>query len=147
MTTPSPERLRAILAGSPTIAVLGAHDEPARAAFYVPDYLHDHGYRILPINPTLVGRRLWGEPVVASLAEVPGPVDLVDVFRRSEWLMDHVPEILAMRPHPKVVWFQLGVRSPAAAAALRAAGIEVVEDRCTLADHRRLLGAGHRIGG
>ncbi|MEZ4449358.1 MAG: CoA-binding protein [Nannocystaceae bacterium] len=144
--TPDPERLRAILERARVIAVLGAHHQSTRPAFYVPDYLHARGYTILPVNPELVGRSLWGQPVVGGLAEVDRPVDLVDVFRRPERLMGHVPELLSMRPVPPVVWFQLGIRDDRAAAALRAGGIEVVQDRCTLADHRRLLGPGHRVG-
>lgn len=137
-------RARAILARARVIAVLGAHHQATRPAFYVPDYLHARGYTILPVNPALVGRSLWGGPVVASLAALERPVDLVDVFRRPEALMGHVPELLAMTPRPAVVWFQLGIRDDRAAAALAAGGIEVVQDRCTLADHRRLLGPGHR---
>jgi predicted CoA-binding protein len=126
-----------ILRASRVIAVLGAHHEEERAAFYVPDYLHQQGYRILPVNPTLAGRTLWGEPVRSTLAELTEPVDMVDVFRRSSKVAGHVADILAMEPRPAVVWLQLGVRNDAAAAELAAAGIEVVQDRCTLADHRR----------
>ncbi len=129
-------RLRALLSSSPTVAVLGIHDEEARAAFYVPAYLHEHGYRIRGVNPKLAGKALFGQPVVASLAELDEPIDLVDVFRRSEWLADHVDELIAL--HPRAVWMQLGVRDDAVAKQLEAAGIEVVMDRCTMADHRRL---------
>lgn len=131
------ERAAEILACSPVVAVLGAHTAAYKAACYVPEYLHAQGYRILPVNPGKVGQTLWGEPVVATLAELREPVDLVDVFRRSELLAGHVDDILAMDPRPAVVWFQLGIRNDAVAERLRAAGIEVVQDRCTLADHRR----------
>jgi len=135
-------RVRAILTSSPTIAVLGIHHEPEKAAFYVPEYLHDEGYRILGVNPTFVGQELFGEPVRATLAEIAEPVDLVDVFRRPDAIPAHVDDILAMRPRPKVVWFQLGIRNDDAAKILEAAGITVVQNRCTLADHQRLgLGA------
>ena len=135
-------QLRDILTGSPTIAVLGVHHEPEKAAFYVPDYLHEEGYRILGVNPTLVGEELFGAKVTATLAELAEPVDLVDVFRRSELIPQHVEDILAMRPRPKVVWFQLGIKNDDAAHVLEAAGITVVQNRCTLADHQRLaLGA------
>jgi len=135
-------RLRAILASSPTIAVLGIHDQPARPACYVPTYLHDHGYRILGVNPMLAGRDLLGAPVRATLAELGEPVDLVDVFRRPDLIPGHVADILAMQPRPRVVWFQLGIVHDGAARELEAAGIAVVQDRCTLAEHRRLgLGA------
>ncbi|MFO0758032.1 MAG: CoA-binding protein [Byssovorax sp.] len=122
-----------------TIAVLGAHHVPSRPAFYVPEYLHHQGYKILPVNPTLVGRTLFGEPVRATLAELREPVDIVDVFRLAELLPGHLPDILAMSPRPRVVWLQLGIRNDAFAKAIVEAGIDVVQDRCTLADHRRFF--------
>lgn len=130
--------LARILRDARTVAVLGAHDDPSRPAFYVPDYLHEQGYRILPVNPGLAGKTLWGETVCATLAELEGPIDLVDVFRRGELVAGHLDDLLAIHPRPKVVWLQLGVRSDEAARRLEAEGIEVVQDRCTLADHRRL---------
>lgn len=133
-TPPDPCR---ILAEARTIAVLGAHDDPSRPACYVPDYLHSQGYRVLPVNPRLVGRQLWGEPVRATLAELKETVDVVDVFRRPEFLPGHEADILAMDPGPAVVWLQLGIRHDEFARRLQAAGIAVVQDRCTLADHRR----------
>jgi predicted CoA-binding protein len=136
-------RLRTILETCPTVAVLGIHDDDARAAYYVPEYLHEHGYRVLGVNPRLAGRALFDHAVVGTLAELGEPVDLVDVFRRSEWLPQHLADLLAVRP--RVVWMQLGVRHDAVARALEADGIEVVMDRCTMADHRRLrLGRPHR---
>lgn len=131
-------RLREILSTSPTVAVLGIHTAPDKAAYYVPEYLHDEGYRILGVNPTLAGRELFGTPVVATLAELREPVDLVDVFRRPELIPAHVDDILAMQPRPRFVWFQLGIRNDAAAKRLEEAGITVIQDRCTLADHQRL---------
>jgi predicted CoA-binding protein len=138
-------RIKTILATSPTMAVIGIRDDPSAAGFYVPEYLHDVGYRILGVNPRLAGQTLFGEPVRASLAEVTEPYDLVDVFRRADQLHVHVDELIAA--HPKVVWFQLGIRNDAVAAQLEAAGIEVIQDRCTLADHQRLrLGAPEKTG-
>ena len=135
-------RIREILTGSPTIAVLGIHHEPEKAAFYVPEYLHDEGYRIVGVNPLFTDQTLFGEKVRATLAEIGEPVDLVDVFRKSEDIPSHVEDILAMKPRPKVVWFQLGIKNEDAAKILEAAGITVVQNRCTLADHQRLgLGA------
>ena len=131
------EKLREILTRTSTIAVLGAHAERQRAAFYVPDYLYEQGYRVLPINPNLVGTTLWGQPVRATLAELGERVDMIDVFRRADHLPAHLDDMIAARPD--VVWMQLGVRHEGVAAQLRAAGIDVVQDRCTLADHRRLL--------
>lgn len=120
-----------------TIAVLGAHSDLSRPAGYVPEYLHSVGYRIVPVNPALAGQTLWGEIVRATLAEIAEPVDMVDVFRRSDAVAGHLDDILAMRPAPGCVWLQQGVVCPAIAPALAAAGIGLVQDRCTLADHRR----------
>jgi len=138
MATINDARLREILSTSPTIAVLGAHHEPEKAAFYVPEYLHEEGYRILSVNPQFAGEQLFGEPVHGTLAELGEPVDLVDVFRRAELIPQHIEDILAMSPRPKVVWFQLGIKNDDAARILEAAGITVVQNRCTLADHQRL---------
>lgn len=134
--------IRQILQDTRTVAVLGAHPQPSRAAFYVPEYLHRAGYKVFAVNPAKVGTELWGEPVRASLGELTaavGPVDLVDVFRRSDAIPAHLDEILSMDPLPRVVWLQQGIRHDATAEALSARGISVVQDRCTLADHRRLL--------
>ncbi len=136
--------VRAVLERARTVAVLGAHDDPSRPAHYVPDYMHGVGSRILPVNPALVGKTLWGEPVRASLVELGVTVDVVDVFRRSEAVPAHLDELLAMRPLPAVVWLQTGIRNDTVAAALVAAGIDVVQDRCMLADHRR-MGLGHIV--
>jgi uncharacterized protein len=145
MTTINDDRVREILSSSPTIAVLGIHREPEKAAFYVPEYLHDVGYRIIGVNPGFAGQTLFGERVRATLAEIGEPVELVDVFRRSEQIPMHIEDILAMKPRPKVVWLQLGIRNDDAAKIFEAAGIAVVQNRCTLADHQRLgLGAPRR---
>jgi predicted CoA-binding protein len=138
MTAIDDARIREILSGSPTIAVLGVHREPEKAAFYVPEYLHDEGYRVLGVNPRFVGQTLFGEPVRATLRELGERVDLVDVFRRAGAIGEHVEDILAMSPRPRFVWFQLGIRNDGAAATLEQHGIVVVQDRCTLADHQRL---------
>lgn len=132
-------RIRQTLERARTIAVLGAHTEPAKAAYYVPDYLHGQGYRILPVNPTFAGLSSpWGAVFRSRLDEIDEPVDLVDVFRRSERLPGHLDELLGMRPRPPLVWLQLGIRNEDVASRLIEAGIDVVQDRCTLADHRRL---------
>ena len=128
-----------ILTETRTIAVLGAHPEPHRAAHYVPAYLKAQGYDIIAVNAVKAGSALFGSTVLASLTEADRPVDMVDVFRRSDALPGHLDEILSMKPLPKVVWFQQGIVNDEVAAALRAHGIEVVQDRCTLADHRRWM--------
>lgn len=130
--------LRRILEETETIAVLGASNQRHRAGWYVPEYLRRVGYTVYPINPHHVGEVLFGEPVRATLADLDVPIDLIDVFRRPDALPAHADEILAMAPHPAVVWFQLGVRHDAVAQRLMAAGIQVVQERCTLAEHRAL---------
>ncbi|MCC6620563.1 MAG: CoA-binding protein [Deltaproteobacteria bacterium] len=142
--------IRRALETCPTVAVLGAHDDPWRAAWYVPDYLRRHGYRVLPVNPMKRGASLWGEPVRATLTEITrevGRVDLVDVFRRSEDLPAHLDDVLAMTPLPRVVWLQLGIRHAGFTRALVAHGIDVVEDRCTLQDHKLFALGAPRDGG
>ena len=136
-------RIRQILSTVPTVAVLGISSDPSRAGFYVPEYLHDTGYRVIGVNPNLAGQTLFGETVRATLAEITEPIDMIDVFRRAEHLPAHTRELIAAKP--RVVWFQLGIRNDAVARELESAGIEVVQDRCTLADHQRLrLGAPQR---
>jgi uncharacterized protein len=93
---------------------------------------------VIGVNPRFVGDELFGERVRAQLRDIKEPVDLVDVFRRGEQVAAHVDDILAMQPRPKVVWLQLGVKSDEAEKRLAAEGIEVIQNRCTLADHQRL---------
>ncbi len=130
--------IASILERSPTIAVIGAHRDPGRAAYYVADYLRRQGYRVLPVNPRFAGQQLFGTRVCASVRDLREPVDMVVLFRRADAVTDHVPEILAMRPRPRVVWMQLGIRNAQAARVLEGEGITVVQDRCTMAEHRRL---------
>jgi uncharacterized protein len=134
----SDDDLRAMLAAARRIAVLGAHTDPAKPASYVPSYLHAHGYHVLPANPVHVGRVLWDHPVRATLAEIGPPVDVVDIFRRGELLDGHLSDVLAVRP--RLVWLQSGIRNDTFARRLEAAGIAVVQDRCLMVEHRRLLG-------
>ncbi len=136
----SDQDLRRALKEARAIAVLGAHPERSRPAHYVPEYLHGRGYRILPVNSQHVGKELWGEPVRGRLDEITEEVDMVDVFRRADALDAHLPEILAMKPRPRLVWLQQGIRNDDFARKLLAEGIAVVQDRCTMAEHRRLLG-------
>jgi uncharacterized protein len=131
--------LRRILTESRAIAVLGAKADRFAPAHFVPAYLLDHGYRILPVNPTIAGQHVFGVPAVARLADLAEPADLVEVFRRPQYLSGHAEEILAMIHRPAVVWFQLGIRHDGAAERLAAAGIRVVQDRCMMPEHRRLL--------
>lgn len=130
-----------ILREARTIAVLGAKGEPAQPAFYVPAYLKAHGYRVLPVNPTRMGERILGESVVATLADLKHTPDVIEVFRRPQYLQAHATEIVRLPWTPPVVWFQLGIRDDTAAEMLARAGIRVVQDRCMMPEHRRLLGA------
>jgi len=122
--------LARILREARTVAVLGAKADAAAPAYYVPAYLAANGYRVLPVNPTLTGRRVLGEPV-----------DVIEIFRRPEYLPAHATEIVRLPWRPAVVWFQLGIRNDAAAAALARTGIRVVQNRCMMPEHRRLIGA------
>ncbi len=131
--------LTRILREARTIAVLGAKAPPSEPAHFVPAYLLEQGYRILPVNPTLAGQRLFGVPVVPALADLAEPADLVEVFRRPAYLPGHADEILALPWRPAVVWFQLGIRHDGAAERLARAGLRVVQDRCMMPEHRRLL--------
>ena len=132
--------LRRILREAHTVAVLGAKADTRAPAYYVPAYLAARGYRLRPVNPTLTGRSVLGEPVVATLADLPEPVDVIDVFRRPQFLPAHAAEIVRLPWRPAAVWFQLGIRNDDAAATLARAGIRVVQDRCMMPEHRRLIG-------
>jgi len=131
--------LREILRDASTIAVVGIKDLEIEDAYRVPQYMQLHGYRVVPVNPKL--DRVLGQRAFKSLRDVDEPVDLVNLFRASDHIPAHVDEILAMSPRPKAVWLQLGIQNGAAAARLREAGIAVVQDRCIMVEHRRLLGA------
>lgn len=136
--SPQGDELRAVLTSSRRVAVLGASAREGRPAHDVPGYLAAAGYEIVPVNPSRVGTEMFGREVHARLSDLDDPIDIVDVFRPADRLPEHVDDVLAMRPLPKVVWFQLGIRNDDVAATLRAAGITVVQDRCMKQEHRRL---------
>lgn len=133
------EEVKGVLEERRTVAVLGAHPDASRPAHYVPAYLHGKGYRVIPVNVVHAGKELWGESVRANLTELKEPVDVVDVFRRADALVGHLDEILGMDPQPGVVWFQQGIRNDEVAAKLVEAGIRVIQDRCMMADHKRMF--------
>jgi uncharacterized protein len=132
--------LTRILTTARTVAVLGAKPGVDQPAFYVPAYLAARGYRILPVNPTLPGRLLFGTTVAPTLADLAEPADVIEVFRRPEFLPNHAREILALPWRPATVWFQLGIRHDGAAEMLAREGVLVVQDRCMMPEHRRLVG-------
>lgn len=128
--------IRDLLHTARTIAIVGLSDNPNRDSHGVAKYLQRNGYRIIPVNPHLSAPVL-GEQPYASLRDLPEPVDLVNVFRRSEFVPAIVEEAIAVKA--PVIWMQLGVVSPEGAARATAAGVRVVMDRCIAIEHRRLM--------
>jgi predicted CoA-binding protein len=132
--------IRDILGSVKTIAVVGASPKEVRPSYFVVRYLLDKGYVVHPINPGFAGKAILGRTVYASLAEVPEPIDMVDIFRNSEAAPEIVDEALAMRPLPKVIWLLLSVRYDEAAGKAEAAGLRVVMNRCPKIEYGRLSG-------
>lgn len=135
------EAIRELLKQTRTIAVLGIKTEAqaGQPAYDIPRYLVEAGFEVTPVPvyyPEVT--RILDRPVVRRLIDIDGPVDLVDVFRRAKDLEPHLDDILAARP--KAVWLQLGIRHDGFAERLARAGIDVVQDRCLMVEHRRLLG-------
>lgn len=128
--------IRAILASSKTIAVVGLSPKPDRDSYKVAAYLKDRGFTVVPVRPGQA--EILGIKAYPSLDDVPGPVDIVDVFRGSDRILPHAHE--ALRLKPKTFWMQEGIENREAAALLTAAGIDVVMDRCIKHDHARLFG-------
>jgi uncharacterized protein len=136
-----------ILRNTKTIAVVGASSNEVRPSFLVMKYLIGKGYKVIPINPGLAGKTLLNQHVYATLAEVPEPIDMVDIFRNSEAAGLVVDEALSLFPLPKVIWMQLSVRNDAAAAKAEAAGLQVVMDRCPKMEFGKISGEWGWIGG
>ena len=133
----SQEGIRRILENAKRIAVLGIKREFDRPAYFVPEYAQMAGYEIIPVPvyyPELT--EMLGRPVYRKVADVPGEVDIVDVFRRPEHIPQHVDDIIAKKPG--AVWFQSGIRNDEAAEQFARAGIEVVQDRCLMVELRRI---------
>lgn len=128
--------LRRILTSVKTIAVVGFSANPDRPSNEVAQFLQRKGFRVIPVNPGLAGQTQIGETVYASLADIPEPIDMVDVFRASEYVAGVMDEAIAAKA--KVVWTQLGVIDEAAAAKGRSAGLEVVMNRCPAIEMPRL---------
>ena len=132
------EALRELLKRVRSIAVVGIKGGATDDAFRVPRYMQEEGYRILPVSPKF--DRVLGEACVPSLVALDETPDLVNLFRASAHIPGHVDEILSLPGRPAGVWLQLGIRHPAATRRLEDAGITVVEDRCLMVEHGRLLG-------
>lgn len=131
-----------VLREARTIAVVGASADPSRPSHEVMRYLQAKGYRTIPVNPRWVGGEILGEPVVASLKDIDGTVDLVDIFRAPEAAGGVFDEAVAQKDRLGIstVWMQLGIRDDAAAARAEAAGLTAIMDRCTEIEHARLIG-------
>ncbi|KAA9005721.1 CoA-binding protein [Histidinibacterium aquaticum] len=135
----SDELIRNVLTRVKTIAVVGASAKPIRPSHGVSAYLQHRGYRVIPVNPGLAGQELLGETVYGSLGEIPGQVDMVDVFRRSEAVSGIVDDALERWPDLPVIWTQLGVRDDAAAQRAEDRGVTVIQDRCPKIEIARLF--------
>ena len=122
------------------IAVVGLSSDPGRASFGVSRYMQNAGYEITPVNPNEV--TVLGAKVYATLDEVPGPLEIVDIFRRSEYVSDVVDD--AIRLNAKVIWMQLGVYDEASAQRARDAGLDVIMNNCILQEHMKLFGFGRK---
>ena len=135
---PREDFLRRLLTDARTIAVVGLSNNPDKDSHRVARYLQDHGYRIIPVNPTAL--EILGEKAYASLPDIPPEIsiDIVDIFRKAEDVGPVVDE--AVKRRPKTVWMQLGIVNGEAAAAARKAGIPVVMDKCIMVEHARLVG-------
>ncbi|NBV16559.1 CoA-binding protein [Janthinobacterium sp.] len=130
-----------ILQESHIIAIVGMSDKPERASHEVADYLLQHGYRVLPVNPALAGKEVLGQRAYATLTEAaaavaPARIDIVDCFRKSEDILPIAEEAIAVKAG--CLWLQLDVINEAAAQLARTAGLEVVMDHCTKIEHRKL---------
>ncbi|KRB31624.1 MULTISPECIES: CoA-binding protein [Mesorhizobium] len=129
-----------ILNSVKTIAMVGASANDVRPSYFVLKYLLAKGFLVFPINPGQAGKEILGRMTYASLADVPGPIDMVDIFRAPAAVPGIVDEALRLDPLPKVVWMQLGVRHDEAAARAEAAGVKVVMNRCPKIEYGKLSG-------
>lgn len=136
MTIENRNKLHDLLVRAKVIAVVGHSDKSYRTSYRIGQYLRRAGYKVYPVNPTV--DQIDGEPSYPNLAAVPEPIDIVDVFRRSEYLPVIVDEAIAVGA--KAIWTQLGVADEEAARRAEEAGLDVVMDRCIMVDHEQLLG-------
>ena len=136
MPLTSPEDIADLLQNARTIAMVGASDNPDRASFGVMKFLQDQGYRVIPVNPRITGEHVHGEYVWRELSQIGEPIDIVDIFRRSEAVGPIVDQ--AIEVGAKAVWMQLGVEDADAAARAEAAGLKVVMNHCPKIEFARL---------
>jgi uncharacterized protein len=140
------DMLRRILTTVRSIAVVGVSTNPVRPSYYVARYLGLKGFRVIPVNPGHAGETLFGATIRARLSEIGEPVDMVDIFRRSEHVGPIVDEALEHLPDLRVIWMQIGVQNAEAAAKAEARGVEVIQNRCPKIEYQRLFGE-LRMGG
>ena len=130
--------IRGILNTVKTIAMVGASDKENRPSYFAFKYLLERGYHMIPVNPGRAGQTMLGQKIYAKLADIPEPIDMVDIFRASQYAPAIVEEALALEPRPQVIWMQLGVRNDQAAALAEANGLKVVMNRCPKIEYGRL---------
>jgi predicted CoA-binding protein len=130
--------IRGILNTVKTIAMVGLSPKDNRPSYFAFKYLLERGYRMIPVNPGQAGGEILGQKVYAKLADIPEPVDMVDIFRASQYALGIVKEALALKPRPQVIWMQLGVRSDEAAKLAEDNGLKVVMNRCPKIEYGRL---------
>ena len=130
--------IRGILNTVKTIAMVGFSPNASRPSYFVFKYFLERGTRVIPVNPGHAGKEVLGQKIYAKLADIPEPIDMVDVFRASEHVMPVVQEALALKPKPQVIWMQLTIRNDEAAALAEAAGVKVVMNRCPKIEYGRL---------
>jgi predicted CoA-binding protein len=130
--------IRGILNSVKTIAMVGISPKDVRPSYFAFKYLLERGYRMIPVNPGQAGGDILGQTVYARLADIPEPIDMVDIFRAPQYALAVVEEALALKPRPQVIWMQLGVRNNAAASRAEANGLKVVMDRCPKIEYGRL---------
>lgn len=146
MTDYSDDFLKRVLRRTKTVAVVGVSMNPVRPSYYVARYLSLKGYTVIPVNPGHAGKPLFGQTVRATLSDISEPVDMVDIFRRSEAVPPIVDEALECFPDLRTIWMQIGVSHSDAAAKAQARGVDVIMNRCSKIEYQRLFGE-LRMGG
>ena len=146
MTEYSNEFLKSLLSSVKRVAIVGVSSNPVRPSYFVARYLSLKGFTVIPVNPGLAGQTLFGQEVKASLSDIEGQIDMVDIFRRSDAVPAIVDEALEAFPDLKAIWMQIGVIHADAAQRAEVRGVDVVQDRCPKIEYQRLFGE-LRFGG